>query len=121
MNEMEALQAMQAVIFDGSVALRHLRDVAEEQIPIFKNLLADQAVNVAASHEAIERAYSNAMASSTEFDTSTYTRYRAFGIDYRSLPPPGCAGICGPRAATWPRMSLHRVPSSVGHTRSVFL
>jgi hypothetical protein len=59
---------MQAVIFDGSVALRHLRDVAEEQIPIFKNLLADQAVNVAASHEAIERAYSNAMELARELE-----------------------------------------------------
>jgi hypothetical protein len=60
-NEMEALQAMQAVIFDGSVALRHLRDVAEEQIPLFKSLLADQAVNVAASHEAVTRAHENSV------------------------------------------------------------
>ena len=56
-TEEEAWEAMTNVVFDGSVDLRHIRDVIEEQVPILRDLTIEQAINTATAHESLEKAH----------------------------------------------------------------
>lgn len=59
-TEEEAWEAMTNVVFDGSVDLRHIRDVIEEQVPILRDLTIEQAVNTAEAYRSLEKAQSAA-------------------------------------------------------------